>query len=134
MGMLVMYESPTSLLVHGELTGFTDEKERAIHVHESGDLGDQCVGTGAHWNPKNTNHGDIDDPADKRHAGDWANFKSMPDRTVVHLIDKVARLSGEYNVSIVGDEVQALSMAGTKCRNQCFIKHDFKWINRLTNS
>lgn len=42
-----------------KLEGFnsTDTGKHGFHVHDKGDLGNQCVDAGGHYNPANMTHG-----------------------------------------------------------------------------
>ncbi len=55
-------------LIKGRVTGLTPG-EHGLHIHEFGDLSNGCETAGAHYNPDNVTHGDLD----KGHVGDLEN-------------------------------------------------------------
>ena len=54
-------------------TGMPKNKTMAIHIHEYGNMTRGCNSLGAHWNPKETDHGSRDFPEYPRHSGDLIN-------------------------------------------------------------
>lgn len=71
--------------------------EHGFHVHEFGDNTNGCVSAGAHFNPKNKDHGGPD--ASVRHVGDLGNVVANDNGVaVVDKIDKLISLSGCNNV------------------------------------
>jgi Cu-Zn family superoxide dismutase len=42
------------------LEGLPKNSTHGIHIHEAGDLSDQCISACAHFNPYNKQHGGID--------------------------------------------------------------------------
>ncbi|KAK6985591.1 superoxide dismutase [Cu-Zn] [Biomphalaria glabrata] len=78
-------DTPETQLLHG------------FHIHEFGDVASGCLAAGGHYNPKNSNHGDITDRV--RHVGDFGNIKQELDGTLEKVIeDKIATLYGTYSV------------------------------------
>merc|ERR1719466_672445 len=53
--------------------------KHGFHVHEKGDLGNQCKAAGGHFNPNNKNHGDLTDT--ERHEGDFGNIEAEENNT-----------------------------------------------------
>lgn len=48
-----------------------------MHIHEYGDIGNDCRDTGPHFNPlMNDHHGDLLDGKHQKHAGDLGNLKT----------------------------------------------------------
>ena len=45
-----------------------------FHIHEYGDVSDNCKGACSHFNPYNKNHGGLD--SEERHLGDLGNIFS----------------------------------------------------------
>ena len=70
-----------------------------FHIHERGDLRDGCTSTCSHFNPLNTEHGDINDDKYNRHIGDLGNIYADSDGNVnITLYDKLIKLDGEFNI------------------------------------
>eukprot|EP00092_Neocalanus_flemingeri_P025425 GFUD01027565.1.p1 GENE.GFUD01027565.1~~GFUD01027565.1.p1 ORF type:complete len:200 (-),score=42.30 GFUD01027565.1:94-693(-) len=55
----------------GSITNLAEGKH-GFHVHEKGDLGNQCKNAGGHFNPTKKNHGDLNAP--ENHEGDFGNI------------------------------------------------------------
>ena len=55
-------------LIKGRIIGLTPG-EHGFHIHEFGDLSNGCESAGAHYNPDDVDHGDLD----KGHVGDLEN-------------------------------------------------------------
>lgn len=96
----IRFVSP--VFISGNITGLT-EGEHGFHVHEWGDLGDNCKNAGGHYNPLGYNHSAPN--ATERHIGDLGNVMAKNDAntntiTNVAIKDVVLKLSGQY--SIVG--------------------------------
>lgn len=47
--------------------------KHGFHIHEYGSLLEGCASLGAHWNPKNRDHGSLH--SSNRHMGDFGNIK-----------------------------------------------------------
>lgn len=58
------------LFLYGKLTGI--EGVHGMHIHDNGNLGDDCRATGKHFNPLGADHGYPD--AAEKHAGDLGNL------------------------------------------------------------
>jgi Cu-Zn family superoxide dismutase len=56
------------------LTGLKKNHNHGFHVHECGDMSEQCESMCAHFNPYNTTHGGPDSKI--RHVGDLGNIQS----------------------------------------------------------
>ncbi len=68
-----------------------------IHVHEAGDLSDNCMGACAHFNPFKTNHGG---PTSKeRHVGDLGNNANGIAK--IQMDDRLIKLRGT-RANIIG--------------------------------
>ena len=68
-----------------------------FHIHEKGDLSENCVGAGGHYNPAGMNHGAPG--AEDRHVGDLGNIVSSEDAlAVVRIEDHLVKLSGDTSV------------------------------------
>ena len=73
-----------------------------FHIHEAGDLTDNCTSACSHFNPHHKNHGG---PMDKeKHVGDLGNIKANSKGIVkqTFVYDKI-KLKGKY--SIIGRSV-----------------------------
>ena len=79
-----------NVLIKINIKGLNKNSHHGFHVHESGDLTDQCTSMCAHFNPYNKNHGC---PGMKeRHVGDLGNL----------VTDK----NGQANYTIVDDVIK----------------------------
>ena len=82
--------------IHGAVFGLNPGLH-GFHIHEKGDLSDNCAGAGGHYNPAGKNHGAPG--AEDRHVGDLGNIVSSEDAVaVVRIEDHLVKLSGETNV------------------------------------
>ncbi|XP_076004057.1 extracellular superoxide dismutase [Cu-Zn]-like [Genypterus blacodes] len=74
------------------LIGFPSEdspQNRAVHIHQYGDLSQGCAATGGHYNPFNVNH--------PHHVGDFGNFQPQQARINAE-IEAEATLFGPLSV------------------------------------
>jgi len=62
----------------GTVTNLAPGKH-GFHVHEFGELTNQCKDAGGHFNPTKMNHGSL--TSKERHAGDLENINANSDRT-----------------------------------------------------
>lgn len=90
-----------------DLYNMIPNKTHACHIHEYGDKSDGCTSLGAHWNPKNKEHGSIFIDIDNSHAGDLINNIKSDNygRFNYTYIDPRVQLRGNVNVSIFGRSV-----------------------------
>ena len=99
-GTLELFEKEKELHIMGTLTGFKgdddEEVKHGFHVHEKGDLHDNCKASGGHFNPVSQKHGAPSDVT--RHMGDLGNIKSLGNEAKVHIRDKIALLDGDNSV------------------------------------
>ena len=69
-------------VITGEITG-VEPGEHGFHIHEFGDLSGGCDTAGAHYNPDNVDHGDLEEG----HVGDLgnvtANDEGVADFTII---------------------------------------------------
>jgi Cu-Zn family superoxide dismutase len=71
-----------------------------FHVHECGDMSEQCESMCAHFNPYGKSHGGPDDK--ERHVGDLGNLHASADNTVKkRFTDSVIKLRGT-KANIIG--------------------------------
>ncbi|XP_041045055.1 extracellular superoxide dismutase [Cu-Zn]-like [Carcharodon carcharias] len=90
-GYIVFYQNGPwdQLQAYFQLAGFPQDAEqpnRAIHVHQFGDLSGGCSSTGPHFNPLNVNH--------PNHPGDFNNFQVRNGMINKHLKNLRASLYG----------------------------------------
>ena len=75
------------------LTGLKKNYRHGFHVHECGDMSEQCESMCAHFNPYNTTHGGPDSKI--RHVGDLGNIQSDQHGNVNHIFkDHMIKLRG----------------------------------------
>jgi len=102
-GTITFYEdiNNKSVIIDVNLSGFKKNKTHAIHIHEAGDLTDNCcMDTCAHLNPYHKNHGGID--SKERHVGDLGNIQSDENGNVItKFSDKLIKLRG-FKSNIIG--------------------------------
>lgn len=88
-----LYGGPTR--IYGTIKGLTDG-EHGFHVHEYGDISDNCNSAGAHFNPHDEQHGGR--TASVRHAGDYGNIVSTNGTAQFDFVDNQTTLIGKYSV------------------------------------
>jgi Cu-Zn family superoxide dismutase len=104
-GTIEFYENlkDNTVTIKINLTGFKKNSIHAMHIHEKGNLSNNCMGACAHFNPYNKNHGGID--SKERHVGDLGNIKSDEHGNVVMILtDKLIKLRGT-KCNIIGRSV-----------------------------
>ncbi|XP_062243983.1 extracellular superoxide dismutase [Cu-Zn]-like [Platichthys flesus] len=75
-------------------TDVTPEPQRAVHIHQYGDLGQECKASGGHYNPRDEHH--------PNHPGDFGNFQ--PQGGKIHMLMELeATLFG--GLSVIGRAV-----------------------------
>ena len=89
--------------------------EHGFHIHEKGDLSDNCAAAGGHFNPFGNNHGAPG--AEDRHVGDLGNIVVDEDmNTFVRIEDHLVKLSGETSVLnraiVIHEGVDDLGLGG----------------------
>ena len=86
------------------LNGFKKNQTHAIHIHEAGDLSDDCcMDTCSHLNPFHKNHGGIHSKI--RHVGDLGNITSDSDGNItIKFSDNMIKLRG-FKSNIIGRAV-----------------------------
>jgi Cu-Zn family superoxide dismutase len=91
------------VLIKISLEGLPKNSTHGIHIHEAGDLSEQCMSACAHFNPYNKEHGDIH--SKERHVGDLGNIISDKNGKVNYeVIDKQIKLRGT-KANIIGRSV-----------------------------
>ncbi|XP_048380887.1 extracellular superoxide dismutase [Cu-Zn]-like [Stegostoma tigrinum] len=94
-GTILFYQNVpgSNLEAYFDLQGFPlndSQSERAIHVHQFGDLSGGCVSTGPHFNPFGVDH--------PNHPGDFDNFKVRNGRITKFLTKSKADLYGIHTI------------------------------------
>ena len=73
--------------------------KHGFHIHEKGNLLEGCSSLCSHFNPDNTNHGDINNSKKDRHAGDLGNITVNKKGICNQIIyDNIIKLNGKYNI------------------------------------
>lgn len=72
-GRLYLQNYQGGVLISGRIQGLS-QGLHGFHVHEKGDLSEQCTAAGGHFNPFKTNHGAPTDYV--RHVGDLGNIQA----------------------------------------------------------
>jgi Cu-Zn family superoxide dismutase len=85
------------ILIDINLKGLKKNGLHGFHVHEAGDLTDECTSMCAHFNPTNKNHGC---PGMKeRHVGDLGNLVTNNKGECKYtILDDVIKLKGKYSI------------------------------------
>ena len=89
-----------NVIIDINITGLKKNSYHGFHIHEAGDLTDQCTSMCAHFNPYHKNHGC---PGMKeRHVGDLGNLKTDANGEAVYkMVDDVIKLRGN-KCNIIG--------------------------------
>ncbi|KAF7988995.1 hypothetical protein HCN44_007305 [Aphidius gifuensis] len=107
--------NPTGpVTITGKITGLKPGKH-GFHIHEKGDLTNNCTSTGGHYNPKGATHGAPTDAT--RHVGDLGNIEANAQgEATVNIVDKIISLSGAQSIIgrgvVVHDMVDDLGKGG----------------------
>ena len=89
-----------TVIINIQLSGLNKNSLHGFHVHESGDLTDQCTSMCAHFNPYNKNHGCPG--AKERHVGDLGNLVTDKNGDAFYATaDDVIKLRGS-KANIIG--------------------------------
>ncbi len=96
--VLFTQENNKDLRIELNLEGLGKNKKRGFHIHEFGDLSDNCTSMCAHFNPDNQNHGGLNSKV--RHAGDLGNIHSDDKGKAQYSFEApLIKLSGtKYNI------------------------------------
>lgn len=86
-------------VITGEITG-VEPGEHGFHIHEFGDLSGGCDTAGAHYNPDDVDHGDLEDG----HIGDLGNV-TADENGVVTLNVTAPRVDLSGDRSVVGRSI-----------------------------
>lgn len=95
-GTVEFTEVTGGILINVNLKGLSPGKH-GFHIHEAGDLTDECQSACAHFNPFHKTHGG---PKDKiRHVGDLGNLTANKQGVVKKkFTDSVISLKGKTNI------------------------------------
>lgn len=89
-----------AVVIHVDIQGLGKNKLHGFHVHEYGDMSDQCTSMCNHFNPFGRNHGGPDS-AD-RHVGDLGNLVADKNGCARYTyVDKCIKLRGTKS-NIIG--------------------------------
>merc|ERR1712215_218189 len=106
-------DSEKDTMFMGNISNLPQGKH-GFHVHQKGDLGNQCKDAGGHYNPENKTHGDLG--AQERHEGDFGNIVSDEDKTARVMITSkntdLNKLIGR--ALVVHDKEDDLGLKGTE--------------------
>jgi Cu-Zn family superoxide dismutase len=71
-GTVLFTQKEDCVHIKVDIKGLAKNHLHGFHIHESGDLREGCKSCCAHYNPENTEHGDLHGG----HAGDLGNLKT----------------------------------------------------------
>jgi Cu-Zn family superoxide dismutase len=71
-GVILFTQKDDCIHIKVDIKGLSKNHLHGFHIHESGDLREGCKSCCAHYNPENTEHGDLYGG----HAGDLGNLKT----------------------------------------------------------
>jgi len=96
-GTITITDNDFKSVIEGNITGLNPNQKHAFHIHEYGDLTDNCNSACAHYNPFNENHGDR--TSVHRHIGDLGNLQADENgNCTFQFEDSLIKLSGETSV------------------------------------
>lgn len=99
-GQVRFTEEGNNVAIDVNVHGLKKNSMHGFHVHECGDLSEQCESMCAHFNPTNSNHGCPG--AKERHVGDLGNIVTDEHGSAVYrFYDDVIQLRG-YKYNILG--------------------------------
>lgn len=99
-GTVLFYESENKVVMEIQLSGFKKNSGHGFHIHEAGDLTDNCMGACAHFNPYHKNHGGIH--SKERHVGDLGNiYADASGKVNCQITDHMIKLRG-VKCNIIG--------------------------------
>jgi Cu-Zn family superoxide dismutase len=88
------------VIIDIQIVGLNKNAKHGFHVHESGDLSDNCKSMCAHFNPYGKSHGGQTDK--ERHVGDLGNLQTDDKGNVSCIMfDRMIKLCG-YKANIIG--------------------------------
>lgn len=89
--------STNNITIEVDISGLSKNSLHGFHVHQAGDLTEQCTSMCAHFNPHNKNHGC---PGKKeRHVGDLGNLITDNKGCAKYsFMDNMIKLKGKNNI------------------------------------
>jgi superoxide dismutase, Cu-Zn family len=103
-GTVEFYEKGNKVVIKGNLkSNKYKNSTHGIHIHEAGDLRDNCMAACGHFNPYGKNHGGPD--SKERHVGDLGNIR-FDSKGVAKFVmeDSLVKLRGT-KANVVGRSV-----------------------------
>ncbi len=101
-GIIKFSQKNKKVKVEFEIEGLSDGKH-GFHIHEYGDLTDECNSACSHFNPNNTNHGGRN--SKERHVGDLGNVISKNKLAKGYFYDNQISLDFHHKHCIIGRAV-----------------------------
>lgn len=96
-GVIYFKQKVGGVKISYDIKNLKDGKH-GFHIHEYGDLTDECKSACSHFNPDNTKHGGLN--SKERHAGDLGNIISKKNNSKGSLFAKKLTLSpGKYCIT-----------------------------------
>ena len=92
-GTVRFTENGDDVLIDIDITGLKKDSKHGFHVHQCGDMSEQCESMCAHFNPYGTSHGGPD--SKERHVGDLGNLVADTDGVARYqMSDSMIKLRG----------------------------------------
>jgi len=89
-----------NIIIDMDIRGLAKNRLHGFHIHEYGDMSEQCTSMCSHFNPFNQNHGGPD--SKERHLGDLGNLVADSNGNAKYRItDKMIKLRGTKS-NIIG--------------------------------
>jgi Cu-Zn family superoxide dismutase len=101
-GMVYFTEDKTKdqVIIDIDLRGLKKNAQHGFHIHEYGDMSEQCNSMCGHFNPYHKNHGGPNDK--ERHVGDLGNLRTDKEGCVKYqMTDSLIKLKGA-KTNIIG--------------------------------
>ena len=76
-----------------------------FHIHEAGDLSDNCKSACSHFNPYNKNHGGPD--SEDRHVGDLGNIVFNKKGEFIDSFSPITRPNSDTILNIINSELNS---------------------------
>merc|ERR1712002_659879 len=97
-GEIILNHDGKETEIHGEILGLSPGLH-GFHIHENGDLSEDCGAAGGHYNPMGSTHGSPGNDDATRHVGDLGNIAANDEgRSDVRIEDHLVSLVAEDNV------------------------------------